>query len=73
MKCAHHPERAALGYCAGCGKPLCGGCLVRLRTGNYCDVCANPETRAVPRRRIPWWVVGVLVLAALILFRGLFR
>ncbi len=74
MKCAHHPERNALGYCAQCGKALCSACLMRLATGNYCAACATAESRAVRGRRgIPWWAVGLLVLAALVLARALFH
>jgi hypothetical protein len=73
VKCATHPDRTALGYCGRCGKALCKECLVRLSTGNYCDTCANaPDRRpARPRRAIPWWVVGLILLAALIFIRAL--
>ena len=74
MKCANHPERTALGYCGQCGKALCTACLVRLSTGNYCATCAGGEGRAVRvPRRMPWWAVGLMVLAALILVRALFH
>lgn len=73
MKCAYHPERAALGYCANCGKSLCSACLVRLSTGNYCRACASPQDRPLARRRLPWWVIALVLLAALILVRGLIR
>lgn len=73
MKCAVHPDRAALGYCSRCGKPLCKECLVRLRVGNFCETCANdPEgRRARARRRFPWWtlvlvVVGILALMSVL-------
>ena len=73
MKCASHPDRTALGYCGRCGKALCKECLVRLRTGNYCDTCANaPDPGAARSRRgIPWWLVGLILLAALIIIRAL--
>jgi len=73
VKCATHPDRTALGYCGRCGKALCKECLVRLSTGNYCDTCANAPDRgaARPRRAIPWWVVGLILLAALIFIRAL--
>ena len=69
MKCATHPDRNALGYCSRCGKPLCKDCLVRLRTGNYCDACANnPEGRTIrPRRRFAWWAIALVVLGILTL------
>lgn len=75
MRCAVHPDRQALGYCSRCGKPLCKECLVRLRTGNFCDACANaPEGRpARPRRGMPWWAIGLIVLAALIVIRMVVR
>jgi len=74
VKCANHPDRMALGYCAGCGKPLCSACLVRLSSGNYCEACTHPGDRPPQaRRRIPWWAVVLVVLAGLILFRALFR
>ena len=75
MRCAVHPDRQALGYCSRCGKPLCKECLVRLRTGNFCDTCANaPEGRpARPRRGMPWWAIGLIVLAALIVIRMVVR
>ncbi len=74
MKCANHPDRAALGYCAECGKPLCTACLVRLSTGNYCEACANPSgAPARSGRRIPWWVIALVLLGALMLLRALFR
>ena len=75
MKCAFHPERSALGYCGTCGKPLCKTCIVRLRTGNFCESCASsPEgsTRqsAAPRRRFPRWAIVVAVLVILVLARA---
>ena len=75
MKCAVHLDRQALGYCSRCGKPLCKECLVRLRVGNFCDACANaPEGRAARLRRgMPWWAIGLIVLAALIVIRVVFR
>jgi len=67
MKCANHPDRAALGYCSRCGKALCNECLVRLSTGNFCDTCANPGMGAARQRRpMPWWLI--VVGAAVLLF-----
>jgi hypothetical protein len=73
VKCATHPERTALGYCGRCGKALCKDCLVRLSTGNFCDACANaPERRqSRPRRSVPWWAVGLILLVAFIVIRAL--
>lgn len=75
MKCATHPDRTALGYCGSCGKALCKDCLVRLRTGNYCETCAGaPEGRATrPRRGIPWWAMALVLLAALLIIRSVIR
>lgn len=71
MTCAHHPDRHALGYCRGCGKPLCRTCLVRLSTGDYCERCAGAGDRPGQRtRQIPWWAVAVIALAALILLHA---
>jgi hypothetical protein len=73
MKCATHPERTALGYCGRCGKALCKDCLVRLSTGNFCDTCANAPERGTsrPRRGVPWWAVGLILLVAFIVIRAL--
>lgn len=75
MKCAVHPDRLALGYCSRCGKPVCKECLVRLSTGNFCDACVNePAGRpARGRRGMPWWAIGLIVLAALIVIRMVVR
>ncbi len=73
MKCANHPDRIALGYCANCGKPMCRTCLVRLSTGNYCQACASGEDRPPKRRGIPWWALALGVLIVIVLLRALFR
>ncbi len=66
MRCANHPDRTALGYCAICGRPLCTACIVRTSAGNYCERCAAGGDRpARARRGIPWWAVA---LGALVLF-----
>jgi hypothetical protein len=77
ITCANHADRNALAYCAGCGNPLCGECVVRLSTGNYCDACAAaPDHRPVPparRSRAGWWIAGALILmAAYVVSRLLF-
>jgi hypothetical protein len=66
ITCAYHDDRTALAYCAGCGKPLCGQCVVRLSTGNYCDTCAaapdhRPQSIA-QRSRAKWWIIGAVIL-----------
>ena len=74
VRCATHPDRTALGYCARCGKPLCRSCLVRLPSGNYCEVCASGEDRPTRKRsRIPWWALALAVLVALALLRLVVR
>jgi hypothetical protein len=75
MKCATHPDRAALGYCGRCGKALCKDCLVRLSTGNYCETCANAPERSprTSRRGLPWWAVALIIVAAVIVLRALIR
>jgi len=73
MKCANHPDRTALGYCSGCGKALCPDCLVRLSTGNYCEVCADPQARPRRGRPIPWWAIALAVLVLLIVLRAFIR
>jgi B-box zinc finger protein len=74
ITCAYHVDRTALAYCAGCGKPLCGQCVVRLSMGNYCDACAAaPDHRPgqpVKRSRTAWWIVGaVIVMVVYVLSR----
>jgi hypothetical protein len=66
--CAHHADRAALWYCSGCGRPLCGACVVRLSSGNYCEACAEapdhrPPAPRAPRSRV-WLWIGIAALAA---------
>lgn len=56
----------ALAYCAGCGKALCTGCVVRLSTGNYCQNCAETpdhRPREARRRSRAWIWVAVVGLA----------
>ncbi len=77
IPCAHHPDRLALAYCSGCGKALCGICVVRLSAGNYCAACAEtPDLR--PRRARGrggrWWLwaaIAALGLAAYAFLRFL--
>jgi hypothetical protein len=75
IACANHPDRTALSYCAGCGKPLCLDCVVRLSTGNYCDVCAEtPDHRPAVRRRATsrlwlWAGLAGLMTAAYLITR----
>lgn len=77
ITCAYHGDRPALTYCAGCGKALCGQCVVRLSTGNYCQVCASTPDLRPPgppaRSRTRWWLAaagiaaGALLVARLVL------
>lgn len=66
ITCARHADRPAIAYCAGCGKPLCGTCVVRLSTGNYCEECAEtPDHRprkARGRGVRPRLLVGITLL-----------
>jgi hypothetical protein len=66
--CAFHADRMALAYCAGCGKALCTGCVVRLSTGNYCQTCAETPDRpswAGHRGRSRVWIWAGLAIVAL--------
>lgn len=75
--CVHHPDRLALAYCSGCGKALCNQCVVRLSTGNYCDVCAEtpdhrPAARRAGRSRVWLWIgLAILILAGITITRFL--
>jgi hypothetical protein len=76
VMCAYHPGRTALGYCGSCGKALCTACLVRLSSGNFCEVCTASGGGPAPakaRRGIPWWALLLLAAAVLILLRALIR
>jgi hypothetical protein len=70
IACAHHPDRSALAYCAGCGKALCAECVVRLSFGNYCQTCAEtPDHRPPVARRSRarlWLWVGLAGLALVV-------
>src|SRR3972149_191768 len=39
MKCFHHAEVDATGYCRQCGKALCGDCRRDVRGVVYCEDC----------------------------------
>ena len=39
MKCFHHAEVDATGYCRQCGKALCGDCRRDVRSVVYCEDC----------------------------------
>ncbi|MFQ5816684.1 MAG: LiaI-LiaF-like domain-containing protein [Terriglobia bacterium] len=39
MKCFHHTETDAVGYCRNCGKALCGECRRDVRGVIYCEDC----------------------------------
>ena len=75
--CAYHADRPALFYCAGCGKALCSGCVVRLDTGNYCSSCAEaPDHRPRPaltgRSRVWLWAgLAGLAIAGYVISRVL--
>ena len=46
MKCFHHPEVDALGYCRQCGKPLCEACRRDVRGVFYCEDCLAATVQA---------------------------
>ena len=70
IACAHHADRAALAYCAGCGKTLCAECLVRSSTGNYCQSCAEtPDHRPRVVRR-GWSRAWIWVALAAVVVAG---
>ena len=53
MKCFHHAEADATGYCRQCGKALCGECRRDVRGVVYCEDClatlaAAPAAAAAP-------------------------
>lgn len=50
MKCFHHPEVDAAGYCRQCGKALCTDCRRDVRGVVYCEDClaALAAAPAVP-------------------------
>ncbi|MDR7521219.1 MAG: B-box zinc finger protein [Armatimonadota bacterium] len=71
VTCAHHPDRTALSYCAGCGKALCADCVVRLSVGNYCESCAETpdhRPRAARRRASRLWLWAVLAALAMAIY-----
>ncbi len=70
IACAHHPDRTAMGYCAGCGKALCSNCIARLPEGNYCNACASaPDHRPQPpARRTRAWVWTAVAALAVVLY-----
>lgn len=37
MNCANHPDIAAVAYCRGCGKALCGDCQRSAQGSVYCE------------------------------------
>ncbi|OPX89387.1 hypothetical protein [Pelotomaculum sp. PtaB.Bin117] len=43
MKCVNHPENDAQAICAICNAPICGECLVELRSKNYCRHCLEEK------------------------------
>lgn len=70
IACAHHADRLALAYCAGCGKALCAGCLVRLSTGNYCRSCAETPDHQPQVVRRGWSRAWIWVGLAAVVVAG---
>ncbi len=63
IRCAYHPDRAALYYCVRCGRAICPECVVKAVTGNLCRVCVERPARPRPRGGHLWaWVAAGAVL-----------
>ncbi len=66
--CVHHPERAPVGRCVTCKRPVCGECHTRLDGILHCRECLGDAARELaPRRpsflpRMGTSIVAVLVL-----------
>ncbi len=78
--CVHHPERAPLGRCAACRRPVCGECHIRIDGILHCRECLGATEDTLLRQRpslAPRLVTAacaLLVLApALLLALGLLR
>ena len=48
--CVHHPERAPVGRCVRCRRPVCGECLTRLEGILHCRECLGAEAEALGKR-----------------------
>jgi len=41
MQCYTHPENAAIGTCARCGKAICSACMVNVSNKMFCRECVS--------------------------------
>jgi len=48
--CVHHPERAPIGRCAKCRRPVCGECHTRLEGILHCRECLGVAAEGLERR-----------------------
>ena len=57
--CSYHPDRAAIGTCINCGKPVCLECKVVLAEKCLCNPCADATygsaTAALRAHRPNWF------------------
>jgi len=51
MRCANHPQRAAVGRCPNCGRLVCGECHVRIDGILHCRDCIQEKARTITRAR----------------------
>ena len=71
MKCYKHPDRDAVGICAGCGNPICQECNVRLDKDNFCKECKDNLAAAREKKQTSKnskWVIGLLIGCGSFLF-----
>ena len=66
--CVHHPERAPLGRCASCRRPVCGECHIRLDGILHCRECLGATEQSLRSEgpRIAPRIVTALVAVALL-------
>ena len=49
-KCAGHPDRVAVAFCAGCGTPICRECVFVLPVEARCRACLSAPGKLLPSR-----------------------
>jgi len=47
--CVHHPERAPIGRCAKCRRPVCGECQTRIDGILHCRECLGQAAETLDR------------------------
>ena len=47
--CVHHPERAPIGRCAKCRRPVCGECQTRIDGILHCRECLGATAETLER------------------------